>query len=106
MRLIDADALLDKMSTRCDICQYNDHRHVCRHECEWHEAMDEVEDMDEVQTEDVVRCKDCKYAHLTYDGDCKYCQLDIDRGYTDATYRDGNWFCADGERREDDEISS
>ena len=51
----------------------------------------------------VVRCRDCKYAHMTYDGECKYCQLDIDRGYTDAAYRDGDWFCADGERRESDE---
>ena len=54
-----------------------------------------IEDEDIVR---VVRCKDCKYAHMTYNGDCKYCQIDIDRGYTDAAYRDGDWFCADGER--------
>lgn len=52
-RLIDADALLEKMSTHCDLCQYNDHIHNCRRECDWHEAIDEVEDMDEVEIEPV-----------------------------------------------------
>lgn len=52
-RLIDADALLEKMSTHCDLCQYNDHIHPCRRECDWHEAIDEVEDMDEVEIEPV-----------------------------------------------------
>ena len=49
---------------------------------------------------EVVRCKECKHAHMTYSGECKYCQLDIDKGLTEATYRSGDWFCADGERRE------
>ena len=56
----------------------------------------------EVEFVKVVHCEDCKHAHLTYDGDCKYCQLDIDRGFTEATYRNGDWFCADGERMKND----
>ncbi len=48
----------------------------------------------------VVRCKDCKYAHKTYDGDCKYCDMFTDDdGNPIERYRSGDWFCADGERR-------
>lgn len=47
----------------------------------------------------VVRCKDCKYAHKTYDGDCKYCDMFTDDdGNPIERYRSGDWFCADGER--------
>ena len=46
----------------------------------------------------VVRCKDCKYAHKTYDGDCKYCDMFTDDdGNPIERYRSGDWFCADGE---------
>ena len=43
----------------------------------------------------VVFCRDCKYAHMTYAGEVKYC----DRM---SIYLPGDWFCADGERRYDD----
>ena len=90
MRLIDGDALLEAMKKRKEyVGRLSDP--VCL-----------VGDAPTVDAVPVVRCKDCKYAHMTYDGECKYCQLDIDRGYTDAAYRDGDWFCADGERREED----
>lgn len=51
----------------------------------------------------VVRCKDCKHAVLTYDGEAKYCtfwQDDGDGGYGgDPLYLDGDFYCAAGERR-------
>ena len=52
----------------------------------------------------VVRCKDCKYAHMTYGGECKYCDKVkemTDGEYGEALYLPGDWFCAYGERRED-----
>lgn len=49
----------------------------------------------------VVRCKDCKYAHMTYDGECKYCDFWQEDG-GDALYLDVGFFCAAGERREGD----
>lgn len=54
--------------------------------------------------ESVVRCKDCKYATMTSDGQtCKYCEIDTDDdGYIRAVYHNADWFCADGKRREDD----
>lgn len=49
----------------------------------------------------VVRCKDCKYAHMTYDGKVKYCDRisipDDEGNYGYALYLPGDWFCADGE---------
>lgn len=50
----------------------------------------------------VVRCKDCKYAHLTDDDECKYC--DMISALTDEgdpimfQYFPPDWYCADGER--------
>ena len=49
----------------------------------------------------IVRCKDCKYAHKTYNGDCKYCDMFTDDdGNPIERYLPGDWFCADGERAE------
>ena len=57
-----------------------------------------------IPKEDVVkilRCKDCKYAHLTYDGQVKYCDMwKDDDDYYIELYLDGDWFCADGERKD------
>lgn len=53
---------------------------------------------------EVVRCKDCKYASLTYDGECKYCQRWKEKydGESISLYLDGDFYCAFGERREDE----
>ena len=49
---------------------------------------------------EIIRCKDCRFAILTYDGDCKYCQyLEGEFGLTDAVYFDGNDYCSHAERR-------
>ena len=56
---------------------------------------------------EIVRCKDCKHAVLTTSGEVKYCkcwQSDEDGTYGgDPLYLDGNYYCADGERRDGDE---
>ena len=45
----------------------------------------------------VIHCKDCKHAHITYDGEIKYC----DRWFPDeAEYLDGDYYCASAERKE------
>ena len=49
----------------------------------------------------LVRCKDCKYAYLTDDGECKYCEMEKDdNGFLIERYSSWDWFCADGERKE------
>lgn len=57
-----------------------------------------------VDAVEVVRCKDCKHASLTYDGECKYCQRWKEKydGESVSLYLDGDFYCAFGERREDD----
>lgn len=50
--------------------------------------------------EPVVRCKDCKHSTLTFNGDCKYCDLCTDdNGFLVERNTSGDWYCADGERR-------
>ena len=45
---------------------------------------------------EIVRCKDCKYSHLTYDKEAKYC----DQWETgEALYLDGDFYCAFGEKK-------
>ena len=47
----------------------------------------------------VVRCKDCKFAHMTYGGECKYCDVWESE---ESLYLDGDFFCAFGERKDDE----
>lgn len=61
----------------------------------FYEWLDTLPTVDAVE---VVRCKDCKYAHMTYGGECKYCDVWEAEG---EMYLDGDFYCAFGERRED-----
>lgn len=53
---------------------------------------------------EIIRCKDCKYAHLTNDGkSCKYCdQFTDDYGQVMEMYFDSDFYCGYAERRTDD----
>ena len=87
MRLIDADALRDNMQWSIDHDMYD-------------KPYDYLADIDDAQTIDaveVVRCKDCRYSHMTYDGDCKYCDKWKEDG--EALYLEGDFYCAYGERK-------
>lgn len=46
---------------------------------------------------EIIRCKDCKYAHMTYNGECKYCDIWFP---DEKTYTSGDYFCGSAERRE------
>lgn len=53
----------------------------------------------------VVRCKDCKYAHLTDNGEYKYCDAlsaltDEGEPYYVPSFPP-DWYCAYGEREDD-----
>lgn len=60
-----------------------------------------VKDLSAVDAAPVVRCSECKYAHMTYDGECKYCDFWQEEG-GDALYLDKGFYCAAGERRDGD----
>lgn len=46
---------------------------------------------------ELVRCKDCKYAHMTVNGECKYCDIWFP---DESEYIDGDYYCASGERKD------
>lgn len=101
MRLIDADKLKQDhfMGDECETC-INDvgrcqnwHVYTKMDFCGW------IDDALTVDAVPVVRCKDCKYAHMTHGGECKYCDVWEAEG---EMYLDGDFYCAFGERREDD----
>ena len=49
---------------------------------------------------DIVHCFECKYAHITYDGQCKYCdQITDDDGNVIEVYYDGSHFCSYGVKK-------
>lgn len=52
---------------------------------------------------EIIRCKDCRYAVMTYTGECKYCTyLAYKFGIDDAVYFDGDDYCSHAERRTDE----
>lgn len=55
----------------------------------------DLEDLPSVQPE-IIRCKECKHACLTYRGEVKYCEVWTD----DTLYMDGDNFCSFAEREE------
>ena len=51
----------------------------------------------------LTECKDCKYAHLTVSGECKYCDAwTDDDGYPLELYADGDFFCGLAKRKDND----
>lgn len=61
------------------------------------EMLEWIAEEAEEQTEpEVIYCRDCKYAHMTYGGECKYCDIWFPE---ESAYVSGNHFCASAERR-------
>lgn len=54
---------------------------------------------------EIVRCKDCKYAHLTSDGRfVKYCDnITDEEDFPIELYENPNHFCSDGERKDNND---
>ena len=48
---------------------------------------------------EIIHCKECKYAHMTYDGDCKYCDVWFP---DESKYVGGDYYCASAERKTDE----
>lgn len=58
-----------------------------------------IKDIPSADAVPVVRCKECKFAHMTYGGECKYCDVWESE---DSLYLDGDFFCAFGERKDNE----
>ena len=91
MRLIDGDALEKRLEHLWNISDDSDfaNKEV------WH-ALSEAPTIDAVP---VVRCKNCKHGR-PYKHTKEYVACEVDCEPID---RDSDFFCGDGERREDDE---
>ena len=91
MRLIDADALKERIRRFLSIRSLDDllpeEKAIVQH----------IDRMLPVDAVPVVKCRECKYAHMTYDGECKYCDIWFP---DEAEYIDGDYFCASGERKD------
>ena len=57
-----------------------------------------LEEVPSAQPE-IIHCKECKFAHMTYDGECKYCDVWF---HDESEYLDGDYYCASAERRTDE----
>lgn len=98
-KLISADALLKRICELCgENCEMPNEAVTC---VEWEFAHDAIESLPTVDAVPVVRCKDCKYAYMTYGGECKYCDMWEEEG---EMYLDGDFYCAFGKRKEDAKI--
>jgi hypothetical protein len=92
MRLIDADAL------KKDLELY----------APWIDVSPTIDAQPTIEAEPVVRCKDCKWWDKKDDSPYGYCHA-CKHGHRSEhweisiyrTYK-GDWYCADGERKEDD----
>lgn len=97
MRLIDADALIKKIPTEMDMQEL----YLPIHFKEW--LIDEAPTIDAVQ---VVRCGECKWWDKKDESPYGYCHACKHGHWSEhweisiyRTYK-GDWYCADGERRE------
>lgn len=112
-RLIDADLLKESLKESRDRAvewhndckEHSSDEFIARSEqavMTFNECIMRTNSMPTVDAEPVVRCKDCRFSHMTYGGDCKSCDKWVDDDDFHLTlYLDGNFYCAWGERRED-----
>jgi hypothetical protein len=118
MRTIDADAVHQLLKKRIAcLKERNKYAEVIdlRQAYSDEERIDEnlrirqgIETIPTIDAVKVVRCKDCKHRPQKYpsgfvDGDCR-CPCICD-DYFYSWYPDDNWFCPEGERREDNAIN-
>lgn len=103
MQLIDVDVLLEQMEKlyqkRSEESNMTGDRAVC---VTWNDAVFCIKDSSIIDAVPVVRCKDCRnwdtsWKPHSYEPLCPryYCAI------TDLVTT-GDWFCADGERKDDD----
>ena len=78
-----------------------EHKYLDLNEIDYKEYEQMVEPLRDVEC--IVRCKDCRFAHMTYDGLCKQCDNATDDDDIKLTlYLPGDFYCAFGERKEGD----
>lgn len=106
MRLIDADALIEKFNEKADMAECLVDARTAERFATFCALADAVEEMPTVDAEAVVRCKDCKYSTLPSELTQRYGvpgTLTCHNRYSPCNRRNvgGNDFCSYGERKDD-----
>lgn len=104
MKLIDADALLTTMEVKCPMDNDLD-----SFKAGMRAVLERICNAPTVDAVQLVRCKDCKWWDKKDDAPYGYCMA-MKHGFASShweigiyrTYK-GDFYCADGERREEDE---
>ena len=97
MRLIDADALIEKFNEKTDMVECLVDARTAERFATFCALADAVEEMPTVDAEVVVRCKDCEYScdEISY--------LCCSHGVCDDCEVAPNFYCAYGKRRAENE---
>ena len=97
MRLIDADALIEKFNEKTDMAECLIDARTAERFATFCALADAVEEMPTVDAEVVVRCKDCEYSYDDISGMCCSHGICVDCEVTP------NFYCAYGKRRAENE---
>ena len=97
MRLIDADALIEKFNEKADMVECLIDARTAERFATFCALADAVEEMPTVDAEVVVRCKDCEYSYDDISGMC------CSHGVCVDCEVPPNFYCAYGKRRAENE---
>ena len=97
MRLIDADALIEKFNEKADMAECLIDARTAERFATFCALADAVEEMPTVDAEVVVRCKDCEYSYDDISGMC------CSHGVCVDCEVPPNFYCAYGKRRAENE---
>ncbi len=100
MRLIDADALQNKIQKSKMKNPHKDAKVAKNHEIE-HDHFMRMVTLQPTAQEEIVRCKNCKFAKKQIGSSKEHeykCMLSEDEGLYD--YYDREWYCPYGERKD------
>lgn len=96
MRLIDADALIEKFNEKVDMAECLIDARTAERFATFCALADAVEEMPTVDAVPVVRCKNCKYAYYYNEEGCRGF---VCNGYFQYADVESNDFCSYGEMR-------
>ena len=97
MRLIDADALIEKFNEKVNMAECLVDERTAERFATFCALADAVEEMPTVDAEVVVRCKDCEYSYDDISGMC------CSHGVCVDCEVPPNFYCAYGKRRAENE---
>ena len=104
MDLINRQAAIDALGEEPEVWFDDDNGDYDRGmRAQWRMDVSALKALQSAEPE-IIRCRDCKYAHLTHSGDCKYCDNWLDDDDFHLTlHLDGDFYCGYAEPKEEGE---